>query len=172
MQVDDNLSEGFNTPALWTVDQNRLAIADKPPRRSKAQLPLVIRKEPGALLLRKHEQWWRRASKKAGHEWPFITDAKIETRCRRIPDDLAETEASRAPVVLDWTARLIASQPCREVFELISVGKDRREADDAALIRIPSTKEALNLNLISNFSLSRSDHVAFVEHKQANVIKN
>ena len=66
---------------------------------------------------------------------------------------------------------MIAPQPCREVIELIAIGKDRREAHDAALVRVRTTKEPLNLHLIADLALVEADHVAFVEDEKADVIE-
>lgn len=78
---------------------------------------------------------------------------------------------SRRFILRPWTSRLIAPQPRREVFHLIAVGKDCRQADDAALIGVLTTQEALNLNLVSNLAFAGTDHMAFVEHEQAHIVE-
>ena len=73
--------------------------------------------------------------------------------------------------MLDGTSRLIAAQPRREVFHLVAVGKNCRQADDTALIGVLTTQEALNLDLVSNFAFAGTDHMAFVEHEQAHIVE-
>jgi hypothetical protein len=50
------LAKGSTLRRSGQIDQNGLAVADETPCGSKAQFLLVIREEPGAKLLRRHEQ--------------------------------------------------------------------------------------------------------------------
>lgn len=77
MQVDYDLSKWFDTPALWAVDQNGLAVADEALGGSKAQLLLTIGEEPSAKPTRWLEQRWRHTNEEPWHEGSFLADAKI-----------------------------------------------------------------------------------------------
>lgn len=54
---------------------------------------------------------------------------------------------------------------------MIAIGKNCRQADDAALIGVLTTQEALNLDLVSNFAFAGTDHMALVEHEQAHIVE-
>ena len=48
VQVDDDVGERLDASALWAIDQDGLAIVDKPPGGGEAQLALIVREEPRA----------------------------------------------------------------------------------------------------------------------------
>jgi hypothetical protein len=89
----------------------------------------------------------------------------------RVPGYLPKPQARRSPVMLDRASGLVAAQPCREVLELVSVRKDRRQTNYPTLIGVLAAQEALNLDLVPSPALPWPDHVAFVEHEQADVVE-
>ena len=171
MQIDNNVGEGLNAPAFWAKDKGRLAIINESPSCRQAKLALIFRKEARATPL-----WWYEVRRgKSGEEslypWTLVADAKVESSKGRVPDDLAEPQSRRPPIVLDQAAGMVAAEPRREIIQLIPIGKDRRQADDTAIVCIGTPKESLNLHLVADLALVHANHVAFVEDKKADIIE-
>ena len=171
VKVDDDIGKGFDASPLWTENKNGLSLIHETPCCCQAQLSLIPRKNPFALPLGRNEQVRHRPCQKARNERPFVADAQVE-KCRLpAPHDFAIPKPRRPPVVLNQAPRLVAAQPVGKVVELITVGKYGRKAYDASLSCIRPLQQSLDLDLVAHLALLRSDHMAFIKHKQTHVIE-
>ena len=119
-EVDDGFSEGLDRSALRTEDQHRVPVRDHRPSRCDAQFSLIAREEARLAPL------GQSGCQEARHERFLCTDRDFELRMIATPFDLAVAQARWPPVHLDQSVVLIASQPRREILQLIAIGKDGR----------------------------------------------
>ena len=126
---------GQKIRTVWPSSTSRQAVA----RQSSRWLS---GKEPRAATLRRDPVRRRGAGKETLDPGPLVADAKVEPRGWRRPDHLAEPQPGRPPIILDQPARMIAAQPRREVVELVAIGQDCRQADDAAFMRRPARRRS------------------------------
>jgi hypothetical protein len=171
VEIDNYVCEWFIAAPLRAENQDGLPIFDKPPGRREAELALVIREEASPTALRMDKKWRRRSGQETLDPGTLVTDAEVQPRCGRRPHDFAKPQPRRPPVILDQTSRVVTPQPCCEVVQLVTIGKDRRQTHDTPVVRVRTPKEPLDLYLITNLALIETDHMAFIENEKANVIK-
>jgi len=166
VQIDDSISERLDMSSNWTEHENRLTLVDQSPSRREAKLAEIARKNIPALSNGRNK-----AGKEARDEGTLVADTQIEATHPTVPDDFAEPEPRRTPVVLYQPARLIAAQPVCEVIELVAVREDGGEANNAPLMRVGALKQPLDLDFVADLALVEADHMAFVEYQETNVVE-
>ncbi len=147
-------------------EEHGLPVVDETPCGGKAEFAEIARER---FLTPSHRG--NESGEEVWNERAFLADAQVQPGVLAIPDHLTIAQPRRPPIVLDEAPGLVAAEPSGEIVELVAVGQDGRETNDPTLGGVWASQEPLDLNLIADFTLTESDHVAFVEDEQADVVE-
>ena len=143
-----------------------MPVVHQAPRGSDAELGLIRRKLPPEPLFSRllgDKEFW--------NERLLLSDSDVQLSVLPLPIHFTEAKSGGSPVILDKSFGPVTCQPGYEIVELASIRQDRGQTHDAPRRRVGSAEEALNLSLIANLSLVKSNHVSFVQHDKANVVQ-